>query len=154
MAVLHSGLTQNQREDAIASVREGDNEILCCTDIGARGIDLPNVSLVLNYQFPTNFASYIHRIGACAILTRPYRTCGQEWQRIHARRRARRGALLRAAPRACKVARVDGSFRAGTASSCARASALIAIHIATYLSTAATSERRSAGSSAAICAAR
>ncbi|WFD35484.1 RNA helicase [Malassezia cuniculi] len=63
VAVLHSGLTQNQREEAIASVREGENEILCCTDIGARGIDLPNVSLVFNYQFPTNFASYIHRIG-------------------------------------------------------------------------------------------
>lgn len=63
VAILHSGLTQNQREDAIASVREGSNEILCCTDIGARGIDLPGVSLVFNYQFPTNFASYIHRIG-------------------------------------------------------------------------------------------
>lgn len=63
VAIMHSGLTQNQREDAIASVREGSNEILCCTDIGARGIDLPDVSLVFNYQFPTNFASYIHRIG-------------------------------------------------------------------------------------------
>ena len=63
VAILHSGLSQPQREAAIASVREGVNEILCCTDIGARGLDLPNVSLVVNHQFPTQFASYIHRIG-------------------------------------------------------------------------------------------
>ncbi|WFD20269.1 RNA helicase [Malassezia caprae] len=63
VAVLHSGLSQPQREAAIASLREGRNEVLCCTDIGARGIDLPDVSLVVNYQFPTQFPSYIHRIG-------------------------------------------------------------------------------------------
>lgn len=63
VAVLHSGLSQPQREAAIASLRDGYNEVLCCTDIGARGIDLPDVSLVVNYQFPTQFASYIHRIG-------------------------------------------------------------------------------------------
>lgn len=63
VAVLHSGLSQTQREASIASLREGRNDVLCCTDIGARGIDLPDVSLVVNYQFPTNFPSYIHRIG-------------------------------------------------------------------------------------------
>lgn len=63
VAILHSGLSQPQREAAIASLREGRNEVLCCTDIGARGIDLPDVSLVVNYQFPTQFPSYIHRIG-------------------------------------------------------------------------------------------
>ena len=63
VAVLHSGLSQPQREAAIASLRDGRNEVLCCTDIGARGIDLPDVSLVVNYQFPTQFPSYIHRIG-------------------------------------------------------------------------------------------
>ncbi|PKI83920.1 RNA helicase [Malassezia vespertilionis] len=63
VAVLHAGLSQPQREAAIASVREARNEILCCTDVGARGIDLASVSCVINYQFPTNFPSYIHRIG-------------------------------------------------------------------------------------------
>lgn len=63
VAVLHSGLSQTQREASIGSLRDGHNEVLCCTDIGARGIDLPDVSLVVNYQFPTNFSSYIHRIG-------------------------------------------------------------------------------------------
>ncbi|WFC99304.1 RNA helicase [Malassezia yamatoensis] len=63
VAILHSGLSQTQREAAIQSIRDGQNEVLCCTDIGARGIDLPNVSQVVNYQFPTNFPSYIHRIG-------------------------------------------------------------------------------------------
>lgn len=63
VAVLHSGLSQPAREAAIGSLRDGQNEVLCCTDIGARGIDLPDVSLVVNYQFPTNFSSYIHRIG-------------------------------------------------------------------------------------------
>lgn len=63
VAVLHSGLSQPQREAAIGSLRDGSNEVLCCTDIGARGIDLPDVSLVVNYQFPTQFPSYIHRIG-------------------------------------------------------------------------------------------
>lgn len=63
VAILHSGLSQPQREAAIASVRDGRNDVLCCTDVGARGIDVPDVSLVVNYQFPTNFPSYIHRIG-------------------------------------------------------------------------------------------
>ncbi|WFD29029.1 RNA helicase [Malassezia sp. CBS 17886] len=63
VAILHSGLSQTQREEAIASVRDGHNEVLCCTDVGARGIDVPDVSLVVNFQFPTSFPSYIHRIG-------------------------------------------------------------------------------------------
>ncbi|KAL4398780.1 mRNA splicing protein Prp28 [Malassezia pachydermatis] len=63
VAMLHSGLSQPQREASIESLRDGRNEVLCCTDIGARGIDLPDVSLVVNVHFPTNFPSYIHRIG-------------------------------------------------------------------------------------------
>lgn len=62
-AVLHSGKTQTQREEALASLRSGDCPILVATDLAGRGIDVPDVTLVINFSFPTMFEAYIHRIG-------------------------------------------------------------------------------------------
>lgn len=63
VAVLHSKKTQTQREEALASLRSGDCPILVATDLAGRGIDVPDVSAVINVSFPTSFEAYIHRIG-------------------------------------------------------------------------------------------
>lgn len=63
VTTLHSKKTQSQREIALASLREGECDILVATDLAGRGIDVPDVSAVINYSFPTSFEAYIHRIG-------------------------------------------------------------------------------------------
>lgn len=63
VTTLHSKKTQTQREEALASLRSGQSDILVATDLAGRGIDVPNVSAVINYSFPTSFEAYIHRIG-------------------------------------------------------------------------------------------
>lgn len=61
--VIHGSKSQETRERAIASFREGKDNILIATDVAARGIDIPNVTLVINYQMTKKFDEYIHRIG-------------------------------------------------------------------------------------------
>ena len=63
VAQLHGDKSQSQREAAINSIRVGDNEILVATDVAGRGLDIPNVSLVLNYDIPKGISDYVHRIG-------------------------------------------------------------------------------------------
>lgn len=60
---LHAGKTQDQREEALTALRSGESPILVATDLAGRGIDVPDVSLVINFSMPTMFESYIHRIG-------------------------------------------------------------------------------------------
>jgi ATP-dependent RNA helicase DDX23/PRP28 len=60
---LHGSKTQDQREAALASLRNGNVEVLVATDLAGRGIDVPDVSLVLNFNMATNIESYTHRIG-------------------------------------------------------------------------------------------
>ncbi|KAK0545058.1 mRNA splicing protein prp28 [Tilletia horrida] len=62
-AILHSGKTQAQREYALEELRTGSAQILVATDVAGRGIDVPNVSLVINFQMANHFEAYIHRIG-------------------------------------------------------------------------------------------
>ena len=61
--VIHGSKSQEARESAIASFREHKVNVLIATDVAARGIDIPNVSLVVNYHMPKRFHEYIHRIG-------------------------------------------------------------------------------------------
>lgn len=61
--VIHGSKSQEARERAIDAFRTGIASILIATDVAARGIDVPNVSLVVNYQMPNKFEEYIHRIG-------------------------------------------------------------------------------------------
>lgn len=63
VTTLHSKKTQAQREESLASLRSGQSDILVATDLAGRGIDVPDVSAVINYSFPTSFEAYIHRIG-------------------------------------------------------------------------------------------
>jgi ATP-dependent RNA helicase DDX23/PRP28 len=60
---LHGSKTQDQREAALLSVRNGQTQVLVATDLAGRGIDVPDVSLVVNFNMATNIESYTHRIG-------------------------------------------------------------------------------------------
>lgn len=62
-ATLHSGKTQQQREAALKDAREGRTDVLVATDLAGRGIDVPDVSLVLNFNMANTIESYTHRIG-------------------------------------------------------------------------------------------
>ena len=60
---IHGDKTQNARQDALKSFRDGRVQILVATDIAARGIDIPELSHVINYDLPDVAETYIHRIG-------------------------------------------------------------------------------------------
>jgi ATP-dependent RNA helicase DDX23/PRP28 len=62
-ATLHSGKTQEQREASLQSLRSGEADILVATDLAGRGIDVQDVSLVINYQMAGTIEGYVHRIG-------------------------------------------------------------------------------------------
>jgi ATP-dependent RNA helicase RhlE len=63
VAVLHSNRTQREREEALRGFRDGKYEVLVATDIAARGLDIADVSHVINYDVPQHPEDYIHRIG-------------------------------------------------------------------------------------------
>jgi ATP-dependent RNA helicase RhlE len=63
VAVLHSNRTQREREQALNGFRNGRYEVLVATDIAARGLDIADVSHVINYDVPQHPEDYIHRIG-------------------------------------------------------------------------------------------
>jgi len=62
-AALHGGLTQEQRDRVMRRFREGTVELLIATDVAARGLDIENVSHVVNYDVPMSPDAYVHRIG-------------------------------------------------------------------------------------------
>lgn len=63
---IHGDLSQNQREDAIWRFKEGKANILVATDVVARGIDIPRVEQVINFDVPMDPLMYFHRIGRTA----------------------------------------------------------------------------------------
>jgi ATP-dependent RNA helicase RhlE len=63
VAILHSNRTQREREEALDGFRRGKFEVLVATDIAARGLDIANVSHVINYDVPQHPEDYVHRIG-------------------------------------------------------------------------------------------
>ncbi|KAI8474541.1 MAG: P-loop containing nucleoside triphosphate hydrolase protein [Monoraphidium minutum] len=62
-AAVHGDKTQRAREGALAAFRSGRVPVLVATDVAARGLDIPGVSAVVNYDFPNEIEMYIHRIG-------------------------------------------------------------------------------------------
>jgi ATP-dependent RNA helicase RhlE len=60
---LHSDLSQKERDKAMADFREGRHTVMVATDLAARGIDVPEVSHVINYDVPDHPDDYVHRIG-------------------------------------------------------------------------------------------
>ena len=63
ITVMHSDIRQSDREKALAGFKSGDFDVIIATDLAARGIDISNVSHVINYQVPENAEDYVHRIG-------------------------------------------------------------------------------------------
>lgn len=61
--VIHGNKSQNYRSKALDKFKKGKVKILVATDVAARGIDVDNISHVINYQLPLTFDSYVHRIG-------------------------------------------------------------------------------------------
>ena len=60
---MHSGKNQEQREVSLQSLRNGESDILVATDLAGRGIDVQDVSLVINFQMANTIEAYVHRIG-------------------------------------------------------------------------------------------
>lgn len=63
---IHSNLSYNQRKKSLASFKEGRTRILVATDVAARGLDINDIQLVVNFDLPDNSEDYVHRIGRTA----------------------------------------------------------------------------------------
>ena len=60
---IHSNRSLAQRRDALSGFKSGKYRVLIATDIASRGIDVNNISLVINFDLPDNTEDYVHRIG-------------------------------------------------------------------------------------------
>ncbi|GAB5437057.1 DEAD/DEAH box helicase [Falsiruegeria mediterranea] len=65
-AAVHGNKSQGQRERAIAAFKSGEVKVLVATDVAARGLDIPDVKHVYNYDLPNVPDAYVHRIGRTA----------------------------------------------------------------------------------------
>jgi superfamily II DNA/RNA helicase len=63
---IHGDLRQHKRDRVINSFRRGNNQIMVATDVASRGLDIPHIQHVINYDAPQSQADYIHRIGRTA----------------------------------------------------------------------------------------
>ncbi|KAJ9508461.1 hypothetical protein QJQ45_011993 [Haematococcus lacustris] len=63
VSLLHSGLEQQQREEALQCFRYGVTRVLVATGLAGRGLDMPDVTLVINYDMPISLPDYVYRIG-------------------------------------------------------------------------------------------
>lgn len=62
-AAIHGNKNQNQRQKALDQFKNNEIRILLATDVASRGLDIPNVSHVINYDLPASYDDYVHRIG-------------------------------------------------------------------------------------------
>ena len=60
---IHGDREQREREEALRKFKRGECPILVATDVASRGLDIPNVAHVINYDLPNDVESYVHRIG-------------------------------------------------------------------------------------------
>ncbi|AUM74453.1 DEAD/DEAH box helicase [Paracoccus jeotgali] len=66
VAAIHGNKSQGQRERALSAFREGKTQVLVATDVAARGLDIPAVAHIYNYDLPNVPENYVHRIGRTA----------------------------------------------------------------------------------------
>jgi superfamily II DNA/RNA helicase len=66
VAAIHGGFTQQKRMQSLKLLKNGKVDMLVCSDVAARGLDIPGVSHVVNYDIPINSKDYVHRIGRTA----------------------------------------------------------------------------------------
>ena len=69
-AGIHGGLLQSERNAAMRSFHSGDHRVLVASNVAARGLDIPQISHVLNYDMPQNLEEFVHRIGRTARMGR------------------------------------------------------------------------------------
>nr|MBP7359121.1 DbpA RNA binding domain-containing protein [Prevotella sp.] len=65
-SAFHGGLEQKLREDALYKFSNGSTNIFISTDLGSRGLDIPDIDNIVHYHLPLNEESYIHRVGRTA----------------------------------------------------------------------------------------
>jgi ATP-dependent RNA helicase RhlE len=63
VAVMHGGKEQKERQQALAAFQEAATGVLVATDVSARGIDIPGIKFVVNYDLPEEAENYVHRVG-------------------------------------------------------------------------------------------
>jgi len=63
---LHGQLSQSQRLGSLSKFQSGSKKILVATDVASRGLDIPVVDVVINFDIPTHSKDYIHRVGRTA----------------------------------------------------------------------------------------
>lgn len=63
VTAIHGDRSQAEREEALTAFKTGANPVLVATDVAARGLDIPNVALVVNFDMPKQLDDYVHRIG-------------------------------------------------------------------------------------------
>ena len=61
--IIHGAKDQHERTDVMKKFKEGECRMLVATDVSARGIDIPNVDFVINYDLPEKSENYVHRVG-------------------------------------------------------------------------------------------
>lgn len=66
VSLIHSGVKQNQRLKRLDKFKESKVKVLICTDVGARGLDIPSVETVIHFQIPRDLETFIHRSGRTA----------------------------------------------------------------------------------------
>jgi superfamily II DNA/RNA helicase len=66
ITVIHSNMTMDERHNILEQFKIGNTRLLLTTDLLARGIDIPQVNMVINYDLPYNKETYVHRIGRCS----------------------------------------------------------------------------------------
>ena len=63
---LHGQLSQDKRMGSLNKFSAGERPILIATDVASRGLDIPSVDLVINYDIPQHSKDYVHRVGRTA----------------------------------------------------------------------------------------
>lgn len=63
VGAIHGNKTQGHRQRILTSFKNNEIQVLLATDVASRGLDIPNVTHVINYDLPENYDDYIHRIG-------------------------------------------------------------------------------------------
>jgi superfamily II DNA/RNA helicase len=64
-APLHGDSSKDDRKEILSRLRDGRLRLVVCTELAARGLDIPDLSHVINFELPTDAAHYVHRAGRC-----------------------------------------------------------------------------------------
>ncbi len=89
---IHGDKSQDERDRVLAGFKAGRHQILVATDVAARGLDVKDIQMVINFDFPNNCEDYVHRIGRCgragakgtavSFITQNHARCARELVKI------------------------------------------------------------------------